>query len=143
MKISAFGLILFFVCLNISLYLISVFGVLPSFQQSPYETPENITTKLVHLDLSGGTLIIGIVAAGVGGLVSLITGHLLFGGTVALVFLALDIIFPLVRWIVFGLPEFMRQMGMAPELYGAVTALMALVWFWFIVGLIIQRPLEE
>lgn len=143
MRISAFGLILFFVSLNVSLYLINETAILPSFSQSPYETPQNIQTKLVHLDLSAENLIIGIVAAATSGLIGLITGHLLFGGTVALIFLALDILFPMIKWVVFGLPEFMRQMGVPEILYVSVTALMSLVWFWFLVGLIVQRPLEE
>jgi hypothetical protein len=143
LRISAFGLILFFVSLNISLYLINETAILPSYSQSPYESPQNIQAKLVHLDLSAENLMIGIVAAAASGLIGLITGHLLFGGTVALIFLAMDILFPIVKWVVFGLPEFMRQMGVPEILYVSVTALMSLVWFWFLVGLIVQRPLEE
>lgn len=59
MKLTAFAIILFFVCLNVSLYMINETAVLPYWQQSPYEEPAGITGRLVHLDLSAENLLIG------------------------------------------------------------------------------------
>lgn len=143
MKLTAFGIILFFVCLNLSLYLINETSVLPSYQQSPYETPEGISGRLVHLDLSTSNLAIGTTLLAVFVVIGYITGHLLFGGTVAIILFAFDLLFPVAKWIVFGFPIFLAQMGVPLVVYTTLTALFSVVWFWFLLGLVAQRQLED
>jgi hypothetical protein len=76
-------------------------------------------------------------------ILSYITGHLIFGGTVAIILFAMELFFPIVKWVVFGLPTFLQQMGVSIVIYESITALLALVWFWFILGFVAQRQLED
>jgi len=143
MKLTAFGIILFFVCLNVSLYLINETAVLPHWQQSPYEEPSGIIGRLIHLDLSAENLLIGIVPLTVSWILGWISGHLLFGGTLGIIIFAMDLCFPVIKWVVFGLPIFLSQMGVPLVVYTSMTALMSVVWFWFLLSFIAQRQLED
>ena len=139
MKVTAYGSLIFFVCLNLSLYLLNTTQVLPNYTQSPYEEPAGIQDKLIHFDLSATNLLIGVTVLGVGAIIGYITGHLVFGGTIAIVLLALDLIFPVVKWILFGFPIFLGQIGVPLVITVIIQTLMAVIWFWFIMGMIGQR----
>lgn len=76
-------------------------------------------------------------------IIGYITGHLIFGGTVAIILFAFDLFIPVVKWVIFGLPTFMAQMGVPLVVYTSVTALMSCVWFWFILSFVAQRQLED
>lgn len=143
MKLTAFLIIAFFVCLNVCLYIISETAVLPYSETSPYETPSGISTKLFYVDLSTGNLLIAGTQLIIGTILGFIAGHLIFGGTVAIILFAMTLIFPIVKWVVFGLPTFLAQMGVSIIIYESITALLALVWFWFILGFVAQRQLED
>jgi hypothetical protein len=143
MKLTAFLIIAFFVCLNVCLYIISETAVLPYSETSPYETPSGISSKLLHVDLSTGNLAIAGTQLVIFIILSYITGHLIFGGTVAIILFAMELFFPIVKWVVFGLPTFLQQMGVSIVIYESITALLALVWFWFILGFVAQRQLED
>lgn len=148
MKLTAFAILLFFVCLNVSLYLINETAILPYWKQSPYEEPSGIVGRLIHLDLSLENLAIGGTTLTVSAILGLITGHLIFGGTVAIILFAFDLFFPVVKWVVFGLPSFLGQMLDTTDVrvvavISGLTALMSVVWFWFLLGFVAQRSLEE
>jgi hypothetical protein len=143
MKLTAFGILLFFICLNVSLYMINETAILPYWQQSPYEEPSGITGRLVHLDLTAENLVIGGTTLSVLIIIGYITGHLIFGGTVAIILFAFDLFFPVIKWIIFGLPTFLSQMGVPLVVYSSLTALISAVWFWFLLGFIAQRQLED
>jgi hypothetical protein len=142
MNVGAFGFIVFFVSLNVAIYLISQTQVLP-YQQSPYATPSTIQANLLHLDLSASNLMIGGTTLSVLIILGFITGHLLFGGTVAIIIFAMDLLFPVLKWVILGVPSYMAEMGVPPVIVAVVTALMSAVWLWFLLGFVAQRPLEQ
>lgn len=143
MKLSALGLLLFFVALNVSLYVINETAILPYYKQSPYEEPQGIVNRLVHLDLSTQNLAIGGAGLTVFVILGWITGHLLFGGTVAIVLFAMSLLFEPLKWLIFGFPTFLGQMGVPLIVYTPLTALMSVVFFWFLLGFVAQRQLED
>jgi hypothetical protein len=142
MKVTAFGLLLFFVALNVSLYVINETAILP-YKQSPYEEPSGIIGRLVHLDLSTQNLAIGGAGLTVFVILGWITGHLLFGGTVAIVLFAMSLLFEPLKWLIFGFPTFLGQMGVPLIVYTPLTALMSVVFFWFLLSFVAQRQLED
>lgn len=154
MRLTAFAIIVFFIAMNISLGIIQISRVLPQDKTIPTTTaPQDITTMLIHVDLSTGNLIIGGAALAVGAFLGWFMGNLILGGTVAIIFFGLDLFIPIGKWVIFGLPSFIGDMvGTAgadatttatlSAITFGLTALMAAVWFWFFLGLIMQRPLE-
>lgn len=143
MKITAFGLIVFFVCMNVSLYVINETAILPYAKINPYEEPSGITGRLVSVDLSNGTLMIAGTGLVMAVIIGWATGNLLLGGMLGVILFGLSIFFPIVSWVVLGLPRFLAQMGVPLVIYTSLTALMSLIWFWFILSFIAQRQLED
>jgi len=137
MRVTAYSILLFFVCLNVSLYLLAETEVLPYYQPA-YESPSDITTRLV------GSLTI----LTVGALVAFVVGNWLVGAA-ALALFALNLLVPVFSWIFFGFPNFLTQLASATgdsalvlTVTGSMNALMAVVWFWFLIGFISQRTME-
>lgn len=144
MKLTAFGILLFFVSLNVSLYMIRETGVLPDYETiSPYEEPSGISGRLISVDVSTGNLVMAGTALIMAVIIGWATGHLLFGGTLGIILFSLTIFFPALSWVILGLPRFLQQMGVPLAVYTGITALLAVVWFWFLMGFLAQRPLEE
>lgn len=151
MKVALYDLILFFVCLNLAVYLVNETHLVGDFYIPPYEEPSNILSRLVTLNLTGVDLRFGGTTLAVGGLVGLITGNLVYGGILALILFALDLFIPFAKWVLFGFPTFINQLaeidGVAdPSLVAValvIQVLMSVVWFWFILGLISQRKLDD
>ncbi len=78
-----------------------------------------------------------------GTLIGLIFGNLVNGGLLALVLFALNMLFPVVRWVVVGFPLFLLELGIHQAIVTGITALMAVVWFWFLLGMLGQRQMEK
>jgi len=92
----------------------------------------------------------GIVAA----LIAALVGSLLYGATAGLVIFGLSFFVgsgSIFYWAFFGLPTFISQIV---EIYGldataisvfegAILGLTAVVWFWFILGFVTQRYMEQ
>lgn len=76
-------------------------------------------------------------------IVAVLTRNALIGLAGLTIWVA-DIMFPVFHWVLFGFPEFVSMLtasagANAGQLYiitGVVTALMAVVWFWFILGFV-------
>lgn len=143
MRISAFSLILFFICLNLSIYLINANQVLTGVGKSPYTDPTEISGLVLGLDITGENLVLGVVTIGVGFAVGLLTGQLILGGTLALVLFAINLVIPILKWILFGFPIFLGQIGVPPSIVITLEALMSIVWFWFFLGFFSQRTVER
>ena len=143
MRLGAFGIILFFICLNVSLFMLNEAQVVGDFVQPPYEEPDDITGFLVFTDPTGTTLLTFTMELGAGVIFGLITGSLIAGGTVALVLAAITMFIPTARWVIFGFPVFLAQMQVPSFIVMTIEVLMAVVWFWFILGFIGQRQLEK
>jgi len=143
MRATPFAILLFFVCLNLSIYFVNETQILPNMEQPPYSAPEDIATKLVHVDTSGESLLAGILGSlAVASIVRWLTGRMIYGGTVAIILFAMNLLFPIVRWLIFGFPLFMDQMGVHTALTTVLKILIGLVWTWFIIGFVGQRQME-
>jgi len=139
MKMGVYVLILFFISLNVSLYLMREFEVFGSLTFAPYEEPAAIQVLFLKLNVSD--LMIGGVVIGAGTIVGLFTGQLVYAWTLGLILLALNLLLPAVRWVLFGLPEFLSQIGVPAPIILVGDALMAFVWFWFLLNFIGQKSL--
>lgn len=143
MKATPFTLMLFFVCLNLSLFVINESNVLGSGDvYAPYESPTGMLTLFPSITIEG-LLVSGLTSLGVTGIIGVVTGHLLLGTTVGLLLFALQLVFPLLRWIIAGFPTFLTQIGTPYWIVIPVQVLLSVVWFWFILELLGQRQWEK
>lgn len=134
MRVTAYALIVFFICLNLSFYIIAETEVLPEYK-APYEKPTGIESQFTNvLTLT----IVTVIGAGI----SAIMGRFLLGATISLIIWVLGYFLPIVSWVFVGFPRFLAQMGVPEVIYVSLSALMAVVWFWFIMGVFSQRTLE-
>jgi len=143
MRMTPFTMVMFFIALNVSLYIINETGVItPSGTEAhqPIVSPTEVSGTLV--DISGTSLLMAGVPLVIGTIIGWITRNIWAGGTLAIILFALDLLFPVVRWVLFGIPEFLTQIGVHYSIVLGITALMSVVWFWFILGFIGQRQLE-
>lgn len=143
MKVTAYGSVVFFVCLNLSLYLLNETQVLPNYQMSPFEEPTGITSRLIDFDITVDELLLAGIPLAVAGIIFFVTGNFIFGGTVAIILFALQLLFPVVRWILYGFPIFLGQIGVPIPIVYVIEALLAVVWCWFMIGFIGQRSAWE
>lgn len=147
MRLSAFSLILFFVSLNLSLWLINETQVLPAVGQSPYEEPSDIKSYFAYTNISGTSLLLAGITFTISFVVGKIMGNLIYGTTIAVILIAFELVFPLATWILFGFPAFIRQIGGNSIQIQAVATvlevLMCVVWFWFILGLVATRDMRK
>lgn len=148
MRVTAYSLLLFYVVLNLSLYLVSGAGnadyqVIP-LSILPHETPEALYTRLIGMFLT-----LGIVT-----LAGWLFGQVYLGGGVALLlfviqfFVGSDSIF---HWVFWGLPNFIStalgaagvDLAISAMFVGTVLAMTSVIWFWFIMSLMSGRVLEQ
>lgn len=139
MRVTAFSLLLFYVCLNISIYLVAETEVLP-YYIPPHESPENMLIV---------TMIGAISFMTVTGIVSSIIGNWLFGAA-SLTVWAISYILPIFKWVFWGFPEFLIMIAYTTEnpalvltVVTSVNALMAVVWFGFFMGFVSQRSIDQ
>lgn len=143
MRVTVYLLILVFICLNVSVYLVNEMEPLGQVGVQPYDSPTGIQGRLISLDLSGENLLIAGVTLGVGLILGQVLGNKLIYGTLAVVLFALDLIIPVVKWILFGFPIFLAQLDVPTPITTVLTTMMAVVWFWFLLGFIGQREIER
>ena len=141
-KVGAFSMIFLFVCLNLGAFMLNEFEVLGNYKIEPEETPLTIQEHIASIDAVDG-LWMGAVGVTVGLLIGLLTGNLVYGGTASLVIFALEVFFPMVRWIVAGFPLFLLQIGAPPGIVTVIGLLQGVVWFWFIFSVLSGRVTEQ
>ena len=140
---KAYHLILFFVCINASLYLIQETQVL-SISTEPIESLDNIYTRMLS----------GFVTFTVVAIITGLGGYLAYGVTIGLLLWVADIFLGssgIISWIIYGIPQFATQAALMAGADASVMipigmvlrALMAVVWFWFMIGLLTQRGTFE
>ena len=135
MKIGAFEILLFFVCLNLSFYLLDYMEFLP-YSVEAVETPSSINALIVERLGGSIAIIIGGVLAG------LLVSAIIQGAAIALVIAALNLLIPVFDWIVLGFPKFLTKIGVPEPIYLALSVLIGLVWVWFLIGIVAQRYME-
>lgn len=142
MKATAFGILVFFVSLNLSLYVLSETDVLPSYELDPYEEPSGIQLIFVNIT-AANLLVMGGTSLTIAAIVSVLTGHFIYGGTIGIILFGLQLLFEPVRWVINGFPLFLNQIGVNPIITTIIQTLIAVVYAWFIVGFIGQRSAWE
>lgn len=142
MKVTAYGSLIFFICLNLSLFLLNETEMLPNYELSPYEEPEQIQSIFLNVSI-GNILLMAGTSLTIVAIIKILTGNFIFGGTVGLILFALQALFPAVQWILFGFPIFLGQIGVPYMITAVIQTLMAVVWAWFIIGFIGQRSIWE
>lgn len=133
--LTAKELILFFVCLNLSFYIINETQVLPRSMEG-IETPESITAMTYTPLLASITILIG----GLG--VTAIFRQYVFGTTLTLILFGLSVLLQPVQWIVAGFPLFLEAIGVPEVIWIVLSTLFSFVFFWFLVGIATQRYME-
>lgn len=142
MKVTPFNLMLFFISLNLSLWVIQVTEVIPVARIPEIESPTAIQDLLIGSILSGA-----IVAAVV---LVLTTGNIVYGASSAMIVFVLNMLTGtnnVIHWAFFGLGNYVnivtRVMGLDPIIatvcVGVIGALTSPVWFWFIIDLFSGR----
>lgn len=135
MKIGAFEILLFFVCLNLACFVLHTMEALP-YAIEATETPESIVDRF-YSSLGGS---IAILAGG--SLAGVILGSLAYGASIALVIAALNLLFPIFEWIFLGFPKFLQVMGVPEVIYLVVSVVVSITWVWFLIGIVAQRYME-
>ena len=104
MRVGAFEILLFFICLNLSCYVLNEMDVLPETIQTT-ETPESLNNRFI-LGIGGSIAIVmgGIVAG-------LMLSSIIQGATIALVIAAVTWLAPIADWIFLGFPRMIQLMG--------------------------------
>ncbi len=140
MKLTPYLILLFLVAVNGSLYLLNQLEVLPYYKQGTYD-PQQMQSKLVAVDVSLNSLALGGIGLGMGIIGGLIAKNLLAGGTVGLILFAISVFLPIIKWALFGIPEFMLQMGVPTVFVAVVYALIAVPYVWFVLGFVSSRTM--
>jgi len=138
MRLTVYTITAFFFVFNLSLYLLNVYTLLGSnFGISPYANPEDM--MLIQPSLDAETLIIGFTVVALFSIGGYIFGNLIVGGTVGLILLAANILFPWVRWILFGFPLFLSDIGVPTPISQVILVIFSFVWFWFFISFFTER----
>ncbi len=140
-NVGVFSMIFLFVCLNMGSWMLNEFEVLGDYKVEMSESPLSIQEHLASINVIEG-LFMGAVSITIGILIKLLTGNLVYGGTAVLVIFALEIFFPMVRWIVAGFPIFLLNIGAPPQIVTVIGLLQGVVWFWFIFSVLSGRVTE-
>ena len=135
MKIGAFEILLFFICLNLSCFVLNEMDALP-VRIEPAETPDSINALFVTNIGSAIAIIGGGVFAG------LLLGALVQAAAIALVIATLSFLVPVFDWIFSGFPKMLLLMGLPEPIYLVVGVLVGLTWVWFLIGIVGQRYME-
>ena len=134
MKVTAYAILLFYVSLNISLYLVNQTQVLP-YNVPAQRTPFNMAQALL-----GGFLTMTIAS-----IAAVLVGNLLIGAAAGLSLFAIQYLIgqdTVIHWVFYGFPAFINDAALASgvdattvTLFTTVTmALASLPWFWFIMS---------
>lgn len=138
MRLTVFSLMGFFVCFNLSLYLLNSFNFFGSeIGISPYSEPAEMQFVSANLDAQGIVIGAAVVTAGI--LIGYLAGNMIVGGSIGLLLLAIELIFPVARWVLFGFPLFLSDIGVPTEISNVLIVIFSFVWFWFFISLFTER----
>lgn len=135
MKVGAFEILLFFVCLNLSCYILVEMEALPYYIEG-IETTTSIETMTINKIL--GSIAIVIAGTFVGVLFNAVTQ----AAAIAMIVATLNYLIEVVEWILFGFPKLLTLFGVPSIIYTVLATLLGLVWFWFLIGIVAQRYME-
>lgn len=130
MKIGAFEILLFFICLNLGCYILNEMEALPITIQST-ETPLSIRNVVAS---------VGIITVGV--VVGFLIGAIWQGAVIAIIIASLSLVLPMANWVFFGVVDLFDAIGVPTVISTVIQILVGTVWVWFLIGLIAQRYME-
>lgn len=135
MKLTAFGIIFFFICLNLSFYVINQTELFPYYIPGT-ETPQSIENMTYLKIISSVAILI------TGTLVGIFLNVLVQASSIALIIAVLNYLYEPITWVFTGFPLFLSRMGVPLVIYTVVEVIFAFTFFWFLVGIIGQRYTE-
>jgi len=135
MKVGAFEILLFFICLNLACGILHEMEALP-FSIEGVETVDSINALFVTR--IGGS--IAIIAGGV--FAGLLLGVLVQAATIAIVIAAISFLFPIFEWLFSGFPNLLLALGVPSIIYYSISVLIGVTWVWFLIGIVAQRYME-
>lgn len=138
MRLTVFNMMAFFVCFNLSLYLLNTYHPLGSQHEiSPYSEPSEMIWVTPSLDHEGIVIAASVVTAAA--IIGYLAGNMIVGGSIGLLLLVITLIFPVARWVLFGFPLFLADIGVPSAISDVLVALISFVWFWFFISLFAER----
>lgn len=138
MRLTVFTMMGFLICFNLSLYLLNSYQLLGSeFGISPYSSPEDM--NFVEASLSSQGLIIGASTITAAILIGYFAGNMIVGGSIGLLILAAELLIPVVRWVLFGFPLFLSDIGVPSAISNTLIVIFSFVWFWFFISFFSER----
>lgn len=139
---TALTILLFFVAVNVSLAWITASQVLPIDFTGSTEDPDTIASMFISVDLSTGNLVIGGTVLILFTILGWATGSLVAGGTLGVGIFVFTLVSPIVRWVLFGLPNFLNLMGVPSYITAGVMAMLSVPLFFTVISFLAQRPVE-
>lgn len=130
MKIGAFEILLFFVCLNLGCFILNEMDALP-YSTQPTETPLSIRNVVAS---------VGIISVGV--VVGFLVGAIWQGAVIAVIIASLSLVLPIADWVFFGVVDLFDALGVPTVISTVIQILVGTVWVWFLIGLVAQRYME-
>jgi len=135
MRVGAFEILLFFICLNLSCFILNEMDALPETVQAT-ETPASINDQFLLGIGSSIAIIMGGVIAG------MLVSAVIQGAAVALVIAAISWLVPVADWLFLGFPKMLMLMGLPDPIWLSLQVLIGIVWVWFLIGIVAQRYME-
>jgi len=137
MAISAKDLMLFYICLNLAIFVVSQMNLLP-YSMNPQAPPQTFLDLLNVPDIQ---YLIAPTITGIGGLISIMLGHNLLGGAL-IVYGALTLIFPPLQLAIIGIPQLIAVLGLPEPIPTVLTVLCSFIWFVFVIEFMAGRKIE-
>ena len=145
-NVTAIGIFLFFVALNVSIAWIASSGVLPvdfTSTNPDYVTdPTEIGNMFISVDVTTGNLALAGTALIVTTILGWIAGSMVTGGALGVGIFALTLLSPIVRWVLYGFPYFLNLMGVPVYITAGITAMLSVPLFFTVLSFLAQRPIE-
>ena len=135
--ISAKDLMLFYICLNLAIFVVSQMNLLP-YSMNPQAPPQTFLDLLNVPDIQ---YLIAPTVTGIGGLIGIFLGHGLLGGAL-LVVAALTLIFPPLQFAIIGVPQLIAILGLPDPVSTTLKVLCSFIWFIFIIEYLGGRKVE-
>ena len=99
MKVGAFEILLFFICLNLGCFILNEMEALPFTIQST-ETPLSIRNVVASV----GLITVGVV-------VGFLIGAIWQGAVIAIIIASLSLVLPIANWVFFGVVDLFDALG--------------------------------
>ena len=144
MKLTIPAIIFLYAVMNVALYIKNELSLVGSMSFPAYVNPSDLEFQFMSLNLTTRDLLIGGVVLSTGTVTGLIlTGSFVYGGGLALLILALSFGVPVLKDVVTAFPQFLLMLGTPSIIVDGIVALIAILGFWWVLGLLTQREMDS